>query len=157
MQNQQLFMSAIRDYGASLQKIAAVFEVDDDLRQELYDKIVLAISQALVQFNSNSDLCIFVFQVAYNQVLEHVAKRQFEIDLVELDMEDELNVLRSLAPVQRQIACLSLDDFSVEDISEITGLSESDINRELVKANQDLNRMVRENQTSVIIVGAENE
>jgi RNA polymerase sigma-70 factor (ECF subfamily) len=138
-------------------KITATFEADDKLQQDLLQEILLSLWQALKQFKGESSLHTYVYRVAYNRALNHVAKqsRMPQHDLIEdshicekpspdqsVKGEQRLNQLlfaiRQLPVMQRQLVTLSLDGLSYDDIAEITGLTSNNVGVKLNRAKKAL-------------------
>ncbi|GAA6153029.1 sigma-70 family RNA polymerase sigma factor [Pseudoteredinibacter isoporae] len=161
MPNNELnFESVIKKYRLSLIKIAATFEADVKLQQDLLQEMSLAIWQALPRFQGKSSLHTFVYRVAYNQALNHISKYSsihhqqiddsFECDknTPEQQLQSDqsfqymLNNIRLLPVVQRQLIALSLEGISYSDISEITGLTEGNVGVQLNRAKNKLKKLM---------------
>ena len=158
---QQHFESIVAKYKLSLFKVAATFEADPIIQQDLLQEILLAIWQALATFKAKSSLHTFIYRVAYNQALNHVAKQSRKNNFAELnsdisesiecqksDIESHVSTIKSvenliskirLLPVkQRQLVTLSLEGVSYQDMAEISGLSASNVGVQLTRAKAKL-------------------
>ena len=152
---QQQFESAIDSHGQSFVKIAATYEADDKLRQDLHQEILLAVWQALPSFKGQSSLKTFVYRVAYNKAFNHVAKysakpKHQDLDDVHVCQTDGpeqtiqnnntlanlMVAIRQLPVMQRQLITLALDGTSYADIALITGLSLSNVGVQLNRAKK---------------------
>ena len=72
---QNNFDSIVAKYRLSLFKVAATFEADPTLQQDLLQDIFFAVWKALASFKAQSSLHTYVYRVAYNQALSHVTKQ----------------------------------------------------------------------------------
>lgn len=163
-QQQQLFESVLDGQNQSLLKIAATYEADPKLQQDLHQEILLAIWQSLGNFKGDSALKTFVYRVAYNQAFNHVAKHSrglshqaFERDQVCEKAGPEQTVylskkiaglmaaIRQLPIIQRQLITLALDGVSYADIASISGLSVSNVGVQLNRAKKQLRQFMEQN------------
>lgn len=145
LHNQPLFVSAIRDYGPSLVNISTMFTNNETEQKALYQRMVLSIWQALEHYKQDEhevDLCIFVYQVAFNCVYLRVTKDHKDeqadaLSATETLLQDTpliLRAMRQLAFVHRQFLCLLFDEFSYEDIAMICGIDVSTVPDAVVSA-----------------------
>ncbi len=160
---QQAFESVVAKYKLSLFKIAATFEADPTLQMDLFQDMLLAIWQALGKFKQQSSLHTFIYKVAYNQAVSHVAKQSRKQDITQLhdhiacqrsDIESYTNTLQSLAHItskisslpiiQRQLVVMSLEGMSYTDMAEITGLSVSHVGVQLNRAKTKLKQLLED-------------
>lgn len=152
-----LFESAIRDHQASLSRIVATYELDPSLQQELHQEILLAIWKSLASFRGDSSLHTFVFKVAHNQAINHVSRHaripnheSIDSPIPTESSSPEMSVINSqkmqfvframhkLPVLQRQLLALSLEGLSYQELSEVTGLSESNVGVRLNRAKKAL-------------------
>jgi RNA polymerase sigma factor (sigma-70 family) len=134
----------IRDYGAGLGRVAAVYEADRSLQEDLLQETLLAIHRALPNLRDTERLPAFVFRIAHNRGVTHVvrersARRPQLVDETEASTNPEEDVLardrarrlqaavRRLPLSYRQVVALVLEDLSHTEIAHILGLSESNV------------------------------
>ncbi|MDA8621757.1 RNA polymerase sigma factor [Psychrosphaera sp.] len=158
---QQNFETIIAKYRLSLFKVASTFESDPVLRLDLLQDMFVAVWQALASFQEQSALHTFVYKVAYNQALNHVAKQSKHQRFDELtdniecktsDIESNVSALESLSyltskigqlPIlQRQLVTLSLEGISYKDMAEISGLSVTNVGVQLNRAKSKLTKLL---------------
>ena len=152
-----LFETAIRDHQASLSRIVATYELDTHLQQELHQEILLAIWKSLANFRADSSLHTFVFKVAHNQAINHVSRHARVPHHESMDnplpsdsacpemsainsqkMQLVFRAMHTLPVLQRQLLALSLEGLSYQELSEVTGLSESNVGVRLNRAKKAL-------------------
>lgn len=68
------FEGVIKDYGKLLARVAASYEANESLRQELYQDICMAIWQALQNFKGDASLKTYLLRIAHNRCVTHVSK-----------------------------------------------------------------------------------
>jgi len=158
---EQLFEQTIRDYKQSLARIVATYELQPALQEELHQEILLAIWKALETFRGDSNLHTFIYRVAHNQAINHLSKharlpRHESLDeraekpapiknsspelaaMENQKMQLVFNAMHRLPVLQRQLLTLSLEGLSYKELSEVTGLTESNVGVRLNRAKQAL-------------------
>ncbi len=159
----QQFEQTIGKYKKSLVRIVASYEANPALQEELHQEILLAIWQGLPRFQGASAEHTFVYRIAYNQAMNHVAKHSRipgheEIEGIESKglgpeqslLKDERIVklilaIRKLPVLQRQLMTLTLEGISYRDIAEISGLSQSNVGVQINRAKAKLKKMFEVN------------
>ncbi|MFO6431443.1 RNA polymerase sigma factor [Erythrobacter sp. W302b] len=152
----------IRDYGASLARIAASYEADKVLQEDLRQDMLLAIHQALPRLRSREKLAPFLFRIAHNRGVSHVireseAKRRKtqslpsadpetpEARLIESDRSRQLAAaVRRLPLPYRQVITLVLEELAYMDIAEALGISVSNVGVRIKRAKALLKEMLDE-------------
>jgi RNA polymerase sigma factor (sigma-70 family) len=157
------FNQVLRDYGPALSRVAAAYEADYALREDLVQEILLAIHRALPKLTQGDRLRPFVFRVAHNRGVTHVirqvrAKRPAE-ETVASDMaspedrllEDErsrrlLAAIRQLPLPYRQVVTLLLEDMSYAEIAETLALTLSNVGVRINRAKAQLRTILDESR-----------
>ncbi len=138
-----------RVLGAAVERLARAYEADDARRQELVQEIHVALWQSFAAFDGRCSLRTWVYRVAHNVAVSHVLRdrKNRAEHLVDLDaiaeladpvrtdrvVEDRdalsrlLDLVRSLAPADRQIMLLYLEGEDAAAIGDVTGLSASNV------------------------------
>jgi RNA polymerase sigma factor (sigma-70 family) len=150
-------LAVIREFGPALSRIAASYERNSALRDELLQEIFIAIIAALPRLSHVDKLKPFVFRIAHNRCLSHVTKRIRERDgeqrleeLTDLSTSDEqalieeergarlLRAVRRLSLPYRQVITLLLEDLTYEEIGETLGISVNNVGVRVNRAKQQL-------------------
>jgi RNA polymerase sigma-70 factor (ECF subfamily) len=139
----ELYRQAITAHGGELARCCFGYERDAALRQELQQELHLAIWQSLAGFRGDCSLRTWVYRVAHNvgarHVQLHAGKGQMlELDEIEhladerhdpghterrLDLQRVLALVHRLAPLDRELMLLYLEELDAASIADITGLS----------------------------------
>lgn len=136
-------------YGAALSRLARAYEAEPEKRGDLLQEIHIAMWRSLGRFNSSCSLRTWVFRIAHNVAASHVLRERRRnrvrmVGLEELDAAvgapDSLQALaehqalarltdliRQLVPIDRQVILSYLEGMDAEAISELTGLSTSNV------------------------------
>jgi RNA polymerase sigma-70 factor (ECF subfamily) len=151
----------LADYGPALARVAGAYERDRALRDDLVQEIAAAIWKALPSLQDPAKLKPFVFRIAHNRAVSHVARqaarpRSAELDeslrdgsadpeaqLVESERTRRLvEAVRGLTLPYRQVITLLLEDLSYEEIAEALGLTVNNVGVRINRAKAQLKAML---------------
>jgi RNA polymerase sigma-70 factor (ECF subfamily) len=139
------YAEAAAQYGPALERLARAYEADADLRRDLSQEIQVALWKSFAGFDGRCALRTWVYRVAHNVATSHILARRRRrperfATLDALDgaasadnpeaeagrrqvLDRLLHLIQRLAPTDRQVALLYLEDLDAAAIGEITGLS----------------------------------
>lgn len=149
------------EYGPALARTAALYEREPSERLDLIQEIWLAVWRALPAFRGDSSLRTYIFRIAHNCGVSHVA-RHSRRDLPVDDLPDDpdpgpgpdqvtgriedadrlQDALRRLPLKDRQIVGLKLEGFANREIAEASGLTENNVAVRLNRARHRLKQML---------------
>src|SRR5471030_876923 len=141
----QRYRHATALYGADIARFAIGYERDAARRQELLQEIHVALWQSFAGYKEQCSLRTWVYRIAHNVSVTHIQRslktverihlddgeadevvdEQSAIDITErrLDLQRLLALIHRLAPLDRQIMLLYLEDLDAAGIGDITGIS----------------------------------
>ncbi len=165
----ELYATAVRDFGRALDRLAAGYEADVEKRHDLRQEIHLQLWKSLAAFDGRCSLKTWTFRVAHNTAVSYVLReRRKNAALVSLDeiewtnttegIEDRnpdidrqralqqlADFIRQLKPLDRQIMICYLEEMDTAAIAEITGLSPANTGMKIHRIKQILaNRFLEE-------------
>jgi RNA polymerase sigma-70 factor (ECF subfamily) len=153
----------IAEHGPALARVAASYERDRALREELTQEILLAVARALPRLAEPGKLKPFVFRIAHNRAVSHVARRVREpaadgaadLDAIASETASQeqaliakersamlLDAVRALKLPYRQVITLVLEDLTYEEIAEALGLTVTNVGVRVNRAKQQLKAML---------------
>lgn len=151
----------LAEYEGPLRRLASAYENDADCRQDLLQEIRVALWRALPGFRGQASERTFVYRIAHNRALTHIARRHPEqLDLAAaaeladvapdpeeaLAMRQRQNELQSqvarLPLIFRQVVSLALEGLSNGEISQVLGISEGNVAVRLTRAKKQLREAV---------------
>jgi RNA polymerase sigma-70 factor (ECF subfamily) len=139
------FERLLAQNGAALTRLAASYTNTVSDRDDLLQEIAIATWQALHQFRGDCSERTFLFRIAHNRGITHLARRREvtagleesdvldpapnpESDLAQRQRADRLRqAVRCLPIAYRQVIVLTLEGLSYREISEVLGISESNV------------------------------
>jgi RNA polymerase sigma-70 factor, ECF subfamily len=145
----ETYQEACAAYGAALGRLARAYEAEPEKRGDLLQEIHIAMWKSLGRFNGSCSLRTWVFRIAHNVAASHVLRerRRNRIKMVGLEELDAAagapdslqalaehqalarltDLIRQLIPIDRQVILSYLEGMDAEAISELTGLSTSNV------------------------------
>ena len=157
------FKTLVDRFGPALRRVAAAFEANPALQEELLQEILLAIWQALPAHRPDSPLRNYIFRIAHNRAVSHVARHAGRPGTTSFDEQQHvhssraignpeqqlsqrqrsdllMSAIRALPVTQKQLVALSMEGFSYTEISEISGFSVSNVGARLTRAREALKK-----------------
>lgn len=154
----------IETYGAALARVAASYERDTALREELLQEIFMAVITAAPRLREPDKIKAYVFRIAHNRAVAHVIKRVREPRAVPVEYEDVhdeaptpeqaiitrersvalLEAVRRLPLPLRQVMTLVLEDLSHPEIAEVLGISQTNVGVRVSRAKDQLKALLND-------------
>jgi RNA polymerase sigma-70 factor (ECF subfamily) len=151
------YEEATATYGAALERLARAYEPNPEFRRDLLQEIHIALWRSLAAFDGRCSLRTWIYRVAHNTATSQVFRRrpktpagapQFvsldelatapardfgAADAVDVEADRQralgrmFTLIQALAPLDRQVILLYLEDLDAAAISEVTGLSPGNV------------------------------
>jgi len=161
---EQIFQQLIEDCGGGIARLAGSYARNRAEQEDLTQEIWLAIWRALPGFRGDSSLRTFAYRIAHNRSVTQLTRRRDSGDSALLDdLTDEspgpdmrliqsrdaerlLRAVSQLSLGMRQALTLRFEGLSYSEISEVLGISESNVAVRLNRARERLNAKMRETE-----------
>ena len=159
---EERFHQLLSTNGGALGRLAASYTNNASDRDDLLQDIVLAIWNALPSFRGECSERTFIFRIAHNRAITHIAQRRPAaasdegIELADprqnpekgLSQEQQqarlFEAIHRLPIAYRQVITLTLEDMSYAEIGEIVGIAESNVGARLTRARQMLRKLLED-------------
>jgi len=157
------FQALIEQHGPSLLRLAAAYTNSAADKEDLFQETVLSIWRALPGFRGESSERTFLFRIAHNRAMAHLARRQKgHTELAEEqivhdprpDPEQQLaqeqrrhrlmSAIRRLPADYRRVIVLVLEGLSHGEVAEVLGLNVSNVAVRVNRAKQMLRDLLLE-------------
>jgi RNA polymerase sigma-70 factor (ECF subfamily) len=151
----------LAEFGPALARLASAYERDRALREELVQEILFAVARALPRLEDPSKLKPFVFRIAHNRAVSHVARRVREpkaeeaaetipsgapsaeqVLIAKQSSAALVEAVRSLPLPYRQVITLLLEGLSYEEIAEALGITLSNVGVRINRAKARLKELM---------------
>ena len=155
--------SIVMQFEPALARLVATYERDHTLQDDLLQEVLMAVLTSVRHLENPDKLKPFVFRIAHNRCISHVAKRMRDRNS-QLPLEDSLSeepcheealinaqrsnrlleAVRCLELPYRQVMTLLLEDMSYEDIAESLGITVTNVGVRVNRAKQQLRGMLHD-------------
>jgi len=159
---EEWFDALLALHGPALGRLASSYARGSGDREDLLQEIALAIWGALPRFRNECSERTFVFRIAHNRAIAHIARRRLplvdkgeglEIEDPSPDPERALSrdqqgdrlaeAIRRLPIAYAQVVTLTLEGLSYGEIADVLGISETNVGARLTRARQRLRESLR--------------
>jgi RNA polymerase sigma-70 factor (ECF subfamily) len=156
------FDELLAAHGSALGRLAASYTRSAAEREDLVQEIALAIWGALPGFRGECSERTFLFRIAHNRALAHVARRRLpvaesdtlpEVEDATPDPEKALSIDQRgrllMAAIQRlpvthaQVVTLTLEGMTYQEIADVLGITETNVGARLTRGREMLRRLLR--------------
>ena|ERR1700743_677978 len=156
------FDQAVAKVGAALARIAASYERDPALREDLLQDILLALFTALPKLEDDNKLRSFAFRIAHNRAVDHIVRRkQVAHAVITEDVpvtaaspegvvianERTRRLLEAVLKLDlpyRQVMTMLLEDMSHAEIAETLAISITNVGVRVSRAKTQLKAILGE-------------
>jgi RNA polymerase sigma-70 factor (ECF subfamily) len=150
--------------GPALTRLAASYTNTPSDRDDVLQEIAMALWQALPRFRGECSERTFLFRIAHNRAIAHLARSRSrpvageEVEVHDPAPDPEVGLAREqrverlrraihqLPLVYRQVITLSLEGLGYGEIAEVLGISESNVGVRLTRARQILRESLENQQ-----------
>jgi RNA polymerase sigma-70 factor, ECF subfamily len=144
----EIYRTAIDDFGRALDRLAAGYEADAEKRRDLRQEIHFQLWKSLEVFDGRCSLKTWTFRVAHNTAVSYVnGQRRVNARFVSLEQVEQIaasqeaapdldrrralrqlsQLILKLKPLDRQIILSYLEEMDAASIADITGLSSANV------------------------------
>lgn len=154
---QQIFLEEIESNRGIIYRICKLYEYDIVLQEDLFQEIILQAWKAYRRFRGDSKFSTWLYRVALNTAITYlkkdkrrVEKNSVSISTTILQIKEEENevekeqleslykAIAQLNKIEKALVILYLEDKSYEEISEILGISVSNVGAKLSRVRNTL-------------------
>jgi RNA polymerase sigma-70 factor (ECF subfamily) len=155
--SEQRFGRLLTTNHAALSRLAASYASNGSDRDDLLQEIAIAIWRALPGFRGECSERTFLFRIAHNRCITHLARRRPMVSLEDVQIEPVdpgasseaivseaqqrqrlIQAIHGLPVIHREVLILFLEGMDYKEIAEIVGISESNVGVRLNRARQRL-------------------
>ncbi len=162
MNKTERFEQTISQFGPAIARIAASYEIDPRIREDLLQEIGLALWTSIGNYSGKGSFKGFVLRIAHNKAADHVAKEMtkkkylsateheightptFETNIqINQEQAKLISAVQKMNLPHKQVMTLLLEDMSYSDIAEILGISVSNVGARVNRAKHWLKEHLR--------------
>lgn len=137
------FVDVLNNHRGLIYKVCHLYCDDPEDRKDLFQEIVLQVWKSLGNFRQESSIGTWMYRIALNTAITHLRKEKRSggkvsldgIDIPELNEDSEkeeqlkqlFKAIENLDRIDKSVILLHLEEKSYEEISEITGLTRTNV------------------------------
>ena len=160
----QQFLELVNRYQPVIHKVCRMYADSPEDRQDLFQDILFQLWRSYPSFQGRSNFSTWMYRIALNTAIAALRKEIRKPEHVGLDgeaipaaapgveagaaerVEALYGLVRKLSRVDRALVMLYLEDLSYREMSEVLGLSESNIGVKLNRIKARLQALAKETQ-----------
>jgi RNA polymerase sigma-70 factor (ECF subfamily) len=158
MTQEKEFVEVIQDNEGILYKMTRLYANNKEDQKDLYQDIVYQLWKAFNTFRGDAKLSTWIYRIALNTALLYLKNKKRKGYNTSLDgivlinenydpvLEERLKILyahiREFGEVDKGIVFLFLEGKKYEEISDITGMSTSNIGTRMARIKEKLNKQI---------------
>ena len=155
------FTGLINNHKGIIYKVCQLYCHESENRKDLFQEIVIQLWKAYPNFRGEAKLSTWIYKIALNTAISSLKKEnknkliktisdsEFEIPALEITENEHLKKLyqaiQQLTEIERAIIMLYLDEKNYEEITEIVGISKSNVGVKLNRIKQKLSKIIKTN------------
>lgn len=151
-----VFMEGVREYDGMIRRICLGYSRAAEDLEDLYQDVLVNIWQGLAGYRADASMKTWIYRVALNTCVSSLRRRSRRPNAASL--EDVVNVsddsgekmqevrelhecISMLGNIDKAVVMLWLDEYSYEEIAELTGLTRGNVATRLHRAKEKLRRI----------------
>lgn len=150
------FVTLIQENEGIIYKIASFYSNSEYPIGDLYQEIVLNLWKSYSSFRGESKFSTWIYRIALNTCISFFRRRKPDVSYIDIQIEiadypdnnneiQELYILiNRLGKIEKALVLLYLEDKSYKEISEITGLTVTNVATRLNRIKQKLKEMAEQ-------------
>ena len=157
---EQEFVALIKEYERVIYKVCYLYATPNAPFNDLYQEVVLNLWKAFPKFRRECKLSTWIYRISLNTCISFMRKEKSIPEIVSLtpaeaDRSEEWDetqamlrqlyrMINRLGQLEKSIILLYLEEKSYEEISEITGLTVTNVATKLNRIKEKLRKMKKE-------------
>ena len=163
LNTEQEFLSVIKEYERVIYKVCYLYTSRNATLNDLYQDVVLNLWRAYPKFRGECKISTWIYRIALNTCISFIRKEKNvpeivtltpyesewmteEQDSFQLMLKELYYLIGQLGQLDKSIILLYLEEKSYEEISEITGLTVTNVATKLNRIKEKLRKMKKSNE-----------
>ena len=155
------FVKLINDYKSLIFKVCNLYCSDPESRRDLFQEVVLQLWKSFPGFRRESSNSTWIYRIALNTAISNFRKESKKpgkrpLSMLEFDIPDMSGIseeienrstlklaIEKLTEIEKAVIMLYMDDKSYDQISEIIGISNSNVGVRLNRIKNKLSNLIK--------------
>jgi RNA polymerase sigma-70 factor (ECF subfamily) len=153
------FTSLINEHQGLIHKICILYENDPDVRNDLFQEIVLQLWKSFPSFRGESKISTWMYRIALNTAISGFRKqtrlvktedlRELHLNISDSDGEDHEEsfqklqwAIRQLSEIERGMIMMALEEIPYEEIAETIGITQNNVRVRMNRIREKLKKLM---------------
>ena len=154
------FIKLINEHQGLIHKVCIMYESDRDVRNDLFQEIVLQLWRSFRSFRGESKITTWMYRIALNTAISGYRKQTRNVkteDLNEMHFniseqysaeDGQENVqrlhlaIRQLSDIERAMVMMALEEISYDEIAETIGITQNNVRVRMNRIREKLRRIM---------------
>ncbi len=162
IEKEQLFLGIVNRYRPAVLKVCYMYATGREHLEDLYQEVLANVWQGLDSFKGASKLSSWIYRIAINTCVSYFRRYESHTSLMTpldsmpetgiedstkaADLQSMYKLIHQLGKLDKAIILLWLDEYSYDEIAEMTGLSRNNVAVRLRRIKLKLIDQAKENE-----------
>ncbi|MBI9055090.1 MAG: sigma-70 family RNA polymerase sigma factor [Bacteroidales bacterium] len=159
--NKEDFISLIEKHQGIIYKVSRMYCSKEECREDLFQDILVQLWQSFSSFNNNAKFSTWMYRVALNTAIAQFKKDKknsedpvpdIPVHIIDDDSYQEKErqketlhkAINKLNKIEKAIIILYMDEYSYDEIAEISGISISNVGVKINRIKTKLQKILKE-------------
>jgi RNA polymerase sigma-70 factor (ECF subfamily) len=156
---EQKFISLINEHQGLIHKVCIMYENDRDVRNDLFQEIVLQLWKSFTSFRGESKISTWMYRIALNTAISGYRKqtrllktedlREMHLNISDAGSDDydenfqKLQwAIRQLSEIERAMIMMALEEIPYEEIAETIGITQNNVRVRMNRIREKLKKLM---------------
>ena len=158
--DEKKFINLIKEHQGLIHKVCIMYESDRDIRNDLFQEIVLQLWKSFPGFRGESKITTWMYRIALNTAISGYRKQTRKVkteDLHEVhfniseqyggdDAEENVQKLqyaiRQLSDIERAMVMMALEEIPYDEIAETIGITQNNVRVRMNRIREKLRKLM---------------
>lgn len=154
------FIKLINEHQGLIHKVCIMYESDRDVRNDLFQEIVLQLWRSFHSFRGESKITTWMYRIALNTAISGYRKQtrnvktedlnemhfniseQYSADNGEENVQRLQWAIRKLSDIERAMVMMALEEISYDEIAETIGITQNNVRVRMNRIREKLRRIM---------------
>jgi RNA polymerase sigma-70 factor, ECF subfamily len=153
------FISLINEHQGLIHKVCIMYENDADVRNDLFQEIVLQLWKSFSSFRGESKISTWMYRIALNTAISGYRKQtrllktedlhEMHLNISDIGSDDHDEnfqklqwAIRQLSEIERAMIMMALEEIPYEEIAETIGITQKNVRVRMNRIREKLKKLM---------------
>lgn len=160
IEDEKRFIQLINEHQGLIHKVCIMYETDRDIRNDLFQEIVLQLWRSFSSFRGESKITTWMYRIALNTAISGYRKQtrlvktedlrdlhlnlsdQSTADPVEENVQRLHQAIHQLSEIERAMIIMALEEIPYEEIAETIGITQNNVRVRMNRIREKLRKIM---------------